>query len=861
MGGAGTIYRRINLRHTFRHRLRAFLTVAGIAAGVALTFSISVINTTLLTSFRSSIRDLAGSAELEVAAVDQAGLPERTVDEVEAVPGVQRAIPLLRATARISGFEGGERVLVLGATPEFSTLAPKGLAPASQIRIELEGDASGILLAVGVAEELGVEPGDRVAVETPQGTKPVTVSGTLAGGPVDLINGGNVALMLLPNAQELFDKVARVDSVYVVVDPQIPPEDIEVTIEERLQGAAIVGPPGERGQGLERVFSSLATLLSMGGTVALFVALFVVYNTMSMSLAERRREISMVLAFGAHRRAVFAAFLAEAALLGAVASLLGILGGYALASVLVGRAVEAYRFLPLSAGGAVVVPQSAVLVAMTGGLAVSLAGAFIPARRVLRVAPVESLRPDAAYEWVGAEFGRGSRGGLSIAVGLGGLSASILSLLAFLFVPEQKWIVTVGLLFGLTGVTFLLPHIVPLAIRIVRPFLLRGFGPLGRLASDALAKNPGRSTFTVAALVLTLGLVVAVASALGSYESQVERTAGAVIGAPLYVTSESYTGVTSDQPLSLSAREELATVPGVDYVYPLRFSLLDFGERQTLVYAVPVREVIERGVDTDLEAVGRDPDAFLEGLSRGEVVVSNLTAEARGLGAGDTVALPTPNGRRDFRIAGVFDDLVSFDSLYIHHDTYLRYWDDDKVDQFGILLEPGAEIADVKASLEQRVTGADLPARVLTKDQVLGRILDTIEGTFSLANGIQLAALVVAALTIANTMFTAILERRWEMGLERAIGMSGKQLARTVLLEAGAIGVIGGVGGAVLGTVSGYFMTQAMEAEFAWRVAFEVPWLLMAGSVALGIVGAAAAGFGPSKLAVRAPIIESLRYE
>ena len=825
-----------------------------------MTFSISVINATLLTSFRSSVRSLAGSAELEVAAADPAGLPASVVQTIEDVEGVDNAIPVVRATSRISGFSGTERVLVIGATPEFSTLAPEGLGPAGNIQVRFEGDPTGILLSESLAADLEVESGDRIAVETATGSKPVAVSGTIAGDLVDLLNGGKVGVMLLPAAQTLFEKGDRVDSVYVVADPTVPLDGVESALDEALGGAANVGPPGERGQGLERVFSSLATLLSMGGTVALFVALFVVYNTMSMSLAERRREISMTLAFGAERKSVFVAFMTEAALLGVVASAVGLAGGFLLASVLIERAVESYRFLPISASGQVTVPGSSVVIAAVGGLFVSIAGAFVPARRALGVAPIESLRPDAAYEW-GHARGAGQHPAIWTAVGVAGLVASAAGLVLFLFFPEQKWIVTVGLLFGLSGVTFLLPLIVPVAVGILKPVLQRTFGAVGRLAADALAKNPGRSTFTVAALVLTLGLVVAVASALGSYESQIERTAGALIGAPFYVTAESYTGLTSDQPLSIDARDDLEAVDGVEYVYPVRFALLDLGETQGLLYSVPVEEAIEEGATTELESISEDPEEFLSGLRRGEIVISNLTAETRGIGPGDTFTLPTPKGSREFRVAAIFDDLISFDSFYLNYEIYARLWEDDKVDEFGVLLEEGASEAEVKPRLEQLVAENDIPARVYSKEQLIGRILETVQGTFSLANGIQLAALIVAALTIANTLFTAILERRWEMGLQRAIGMGSRQLSRSVLLEAAGIGLIGGIGGAILGTVSGFFMTQAMEAEFAWRVPFEAPWALMVASLAIGIVVSAAAGLFPSRLAVRAPIIESLRYE
>jgi putative ABC transport system permease protein len=860
MRAATMLLRRVNLRHLSRKKLRTVLTVGGIASGVALMFSISVLNATLLSSFRSSIRDLAGSAELEVSAPDAAGLPARYLELIAGVPGVERSVPVVRTTTKVTGATGSERLVILGITPEFVTLFPRAGGPLGGVDVSggfgPRGD--GLLLASSVADRLDLRTGATAALETPAGTRPVTVTGRISGGAIGLLNGGEIGVMLLPAAQEMFDRGQRVDSVYVASDPTLPLSEVDAALEDALDGAAVVGPPGERNRGLERVFSSLATLLSMGGTVALFVSLFVVYNTMAMSLAERRREISMTIALGARRSAIFGAFLSEAILLGLVSSLLGLGGGLWLASTLVDRAADDFRIFSITASGPITVDPTSVLLALFGGLAVSVIGAYIPARRVLGVAPIESLRPVAAYEWEGAQ-GLGSRGILF--AGVAGVAASAGFLVAFLVRPDQRWIVTVGLLFGLTGVSLLLPRVVPWAIRILRPLLIRGFGTEGRLSGDALAKNPARSTFTVAALVLTLGLVVGVAGALSSYESQIERTATALIGAPVYVTSESFTGLISDQPLRGSLAEDLEKIEGVRFVYPLRFALLDLGDEQGLIYAIDVEGALEQGATSEMDAITDDPAGFLSGLRRGEINVSRLSAENLGVEVGERVELPTPSGAASFRVAAVFDDLLSFNSFYLDIQTYRELWSDHKADEFGVLLEDGVSVAEVKPRLEESIARRGLPAVVYEKEELVSRLLQVVAGTFELARGVQLAALVVAILTIANTMFTAVLERRWEMGLERALGMGGSQLGRTVLLEAASIGVIGGIGGIVLGGVTGFFMTQAMEAEFSWRVPFHLPLT----SLALALVGAtvlaALAGLLPSRLAVRTPIIESLRYE
>lgn len=296
-------------------------------------------------------------------------------------------------------------------------------------------------------------------------------------------------------------------------------------------------------------------------------------------------------------------------------------------------------------------------------------------------------------------------------------------------------------------------------------------------------------------------------------------------------------------------------------MYPIRFAFLDLGTEQGLVYAIPVESALEAGATTELGSITPDPAAFLSGLEAGGITVSRLAAERLEVEVGDDLTLPTPSGEATFRVAALFDDLLSFNSFYLNLSTYQELWKDDKADEFGVLLDEGVPIARAKADLEDVVARVGAPAEVFEKRELVERILDVVGGTFELAKGVQLAALVVAALTVANTMFTAVLERRWEMGLQRAIGMGGSQLAGTVLVEAAAIGIIGGIGGVLLGTITAFFMTQAMEAEFSWRISFQLPVLLSVVSIVGSVALAAAAGLLPSRLAVRTSIIESLRYE
>ena len=852
-------FRRVNLRHMRGRRLRTALTISGVGAGVALVFSISVINASLVENVRASVRSLGGEAEIEVAAPDPSGLPGGTVARVQGVEGVEKAFPATRTVSAALGDGVRRKALWLGVTLDFASLFPRDLGSLDDV--EISGGAGvvggGAILASELAQRIDVAEGDRIEVMTPHGPRPVEVAGIISGGALQTINGGDFGLLALPAAQQLFAKEDRVDSIYVVTDPDVAVEDVESRLDEELGGGAVIGPPGERATVFERTFATLQLLTSMAGLVALFVALFVVYNTMSMTVAERRREVSLGLALGMRRRQVFGAFLGESAMLGLVASIGGIAAGYLLARYLVETAIDGYRFiLPETTSGDAVVTTSALAFALVGGVAISMMGAFLPVRRVLTVAPIEFLRPHVP--WGGD--GPLARGPFLRIVTVASMVGSVAGLFLYMRAPGPG-LAAVTLIVVLTSVSLLLPWVMPLAIRVVSEVFRRVFGTIGRLAGDALARNARRTMMTAAALLLSLGMVVGVGSAIGSLEAQLQSRSEGWFGAPLFVSATTATGFGSDQPLPATLAGELREVDGVADAYPGRYSLINVKGDQTVIYAIPLAQAAGDGTSRTLTAPGVDQGEFIQSMDRGQVWVSRYTARRLDLDVGDAIELPTPFGKRSFEVGGSYDDLVPFDSMYMEQRVYARHWDDDRVDQFAIYPDEGTSISTLEENLEAFVASTDAPVRVSTREEVIGRVQDISQGLVSVARGIQLAAMIVAALTIANTMLMAVLERRWEFGLERAVGMGEKQLKNSVLLEAGGIGLIGGGGGVIFGTAVGLVILFMMEQSFAWRIPFQPQWALIALAIGGGVILSAVAAAYPRRVAARLPIVECLRYE
>lgn len=862
MKGLLAFLRRVNGRHLVEKRLRTALTVGGVAAGVALVTSITVINSTLLSSVREGIRSLAGAAEIEVAAADETGLPAGVVAEVDALEGVEAAVPVARTTAHLTGPRGESDTMILGIGPDFLKLFPTGLGEAGRVVVDgtLTPSARGVVLARGVADALGVGIGDLVRAETPSGTVALQVTARVSGPGISLLNGGDLGTMALPAAQEAFEKRERVDSIYVVVEDDAVAADVESAIDDALGGAAIVGPPGERGEAFERTFESIAALTSLAGAVSLFVALFVVYNTMSIALAERRREVSMAIALGAKRSQLFAAFLGEAGLIGVVASAAGVGAGIVLARVLVGRAADQFAAVGVRTTGPLTVEPWHVLLGLGAGIAVSLAGAFLPARRIMRVAPVEALRPEAGLEWARTRTGALTPA-RSLALGVAGVVVCLGGMALYIETGAYP-IAVVALGAGLGGITTVLPVVVPLGVRILRPLFARAFGPTGRLAADALAKNPGRTSVTVGSLVLTLGLVIGVGGAVDSLDAQFRDFARHWYSQPLYVQTNSYTGgVESDQPLSGKFVAALERVEGVDNVLPFRYANLTADGEQVIAYVHPTDGEARADAVEGLSVGGVDSEPLVDALDRGEVVVAEQMGQRRELEVGDEISIAGPDGLREFAVGGFFNDLASFDSMYMSTETYRRYWNDDRADSFGVDPAPGVAIGDLERRLEEAVEAEGMPAQVIRREEQIESIATTVDQIFSIAEGIQLAALLVAFLTIVNTMFTAVIERRWEFGLQQAIGMGRRQLGRTVVLEAAGIGLVGGAGAVVLGSGLGVLMLLSMNFLYAFDIPYQPPWTLFVVALAAGTAIAAVSAVYPRRLATRLHIVECLRYE
>lgn len=847
-----TVFRLVNLRQLTLRRQRALLTLLGIATSVSLVIAITVVNATVRGTVDGTAIGLAGGAQLEVRPIGVESLDDAIVRETRTAPGVTAVVPMTKQVTRMQRGSTAARVLVVGVPPEVSQLFPAGFGDAT--RHVVRPAPGTVVLSPRTAEALGASTGSRVTVSTPRGPAQLQVAAVLPRGPLSSVNGGELALAGLADTQRVFDRGELLDILYVTAG------DAGVSVralQDRLGRSVLVGDPGDSAAPYKHTFDGIAATTQQIRGVALLVALFLVLNTMAMSLAERRRDLALIATGGAQLPQIVAAFVAEAALLGAVGGAVGTGVGFLLAGGLVRQAEEVYQsVLPITASGSVRLTAAQALFGIGCGAAVAMAGAAVAARQILRLTPIDALSPAPSYA-----LGR-ERGARSRRLAVSGLATVVCAGLIVSLAPigSQPALVGVVLVLTLAGAVQLLPFLVSSLASVGQRVWPRLFGLRGRLAADGLVRAPGRTTITAGALALTIALVIASASGLGSFKREVNRAATTWYTSPLYVRANGEGLLASDQPLQAALRHELVGVEGVRAAYPMRVLLLERDARQLGVLAWPIAEAARHGdeITGDVPAGDRRLVAAVE---RGEVVVSRLTARRHSLEVGDVARFPAVRGVRSFDVAGTFNDLASSDAFYIEYAEYRRISDDTKADRFALVLEPGASPPAVAARVQRYLDARGLPATVATSTEMEDYVLDVLRGVFSLANGAQLAALLIAAMAVLNTMLTVTFERRRESGIQQMLGLTGRQLSGSVVLEAVAMSAVGAAIAVLLGLMLGFVMTVGIENQLAWHVGFHpAVGATVAATLIAVVVGAAAACY-PSWLATRPALMELLRAE
>jgi putative ABC transport system permease protein len=865
--GRGGLVRVLAWRRVADRPVRSCLAAAGVAAGVAFLFSITSINMQVASYVRSSAAPLTGPRMLQVTPATPGGLPDGLVDQLAGDERVAAAAPLLVARSDVSNGSHETGAFVLGLDQAAAALAPDEVDATD---LEVSDSATldrGLAISRGLARRLHVELGGEVTVHASTGSTALPVVAVASSRLIDRLNGGMAAVMPLEQAQQLFGRAGRVDQIVLLAEPDADLDALRDDLVAATDGIGIVGSPGDALTDGSSDFAAVQALTNLVGVFVLLAAVVLVFHTMSMATAERRTEIALARSLGSTRKQLLLVTLSEAGLIGVAGTAVGLVLGGLLARAVVPLARYAYGGgSPVDVPTDVTFQPGAVVIVAVAGVASALLGAAIPARAAARAAPIDAFRPAATYEWRNPS--NPSRRLALVAVGTACLIAGIVLLLRGPTGDLSSPTTILPAVFAYLGALILVPMGVPYVARVAGGLLGRLSTPTGRLAADALRANPRRTTINVMALLLPATTVVMSAIAFNSGLDEIGRLAHAVVAAPLNVDADSYVGgpggSVASQPLAPEHQAVLEAVPGVQAVLPYENANISPADGKAgVIYALPIN-VAQRAAVPDMVGFSRladDPAAFTERLAAGEVAVSHFAARRLDLEPGSRLTLSTPVGPREFTVGAVFDDWAFQDTFAIDLDTYRAIWHDDGAHRYAIVPTADASLDELHSLLEAAVTEAGMPAQVHTRDDAVDQLELSTASLLPLVRGMTLASLLFAALALANAAFTTVTERRWTLALQQTLGMTRRQVTRSLALEALTVGLVGALGAAVVGVALGLFTARFLADQLATTLPYTIPWALVAALTALGVAVAVAATSYPRRLAKRLTIIESLRFE
>lgn len=884
-----SLIRTISLRRVTEHRLRTAMTVAGVALGVAVLVAVVATNRSILASFRDTLTSVGGTVHLEVRGGDT-GISEDLLASVRQVQGVRTAAVALQRTLDLAdsvdadGRKAGEALAILainftedqqvlqtvyGVTPDQvgqRGSAVKAAAPTAddfENPLDVLDRPRQIVVSERFAARIGKKKGDTVSLMTKNGEQPFTLYAvTKEAGPQKAF-GGNLALMDYLDAQEVFDTPGRVDRIDVALlepEKEGEPQRVAQQIKKALGGQYEVEPPSARQARQQQLLRTFGISLTVAAGIALMVGMFLIYHTLSISVAQRRTEIGILRATGATRRQIATLFTLEGAVFGLVGSVIGVVLGRWLAAAMMKQAAGGITdvYVRIHTDEVQLEPQVAVWALVLGVVSAAVA-ALVPAVAASRLSPVETIRT-AAFDLHGAPSLRWTRRE-SLALGLLALAPVVAQLPPFGGFP---WfgLATMGML--LLAASLLARWLVVLATRLLAPLAARLFGLEGRLAADNVARGAAKGAVTVASLMVGLSMVIASSTMTFSFQHSMDQWIEQAVPADLFVTSGARLGGIKNQPLVSQVGDEIAKIPGVKGVDRVRLRNVDFRDTRILLLSMDthLRFRLHPNTWTVSSSIG-DQGTVLKRMQLGEgVVVSETLAHRCALKAGDLLPLQTATGEQKFIILGTIVDYSSDQgAVFIDRALYIRLWKDELVDTFEPYLEPGADLEAVRSAILANL-GKPYRLFVLTNAEFRAEIRHMIEQLFSVMRVLELVTVVISLLSVVNTLLTAILDRMREIGVLRAIGMLRRQLSRMILVESLCLALVGAALGLCVGVINGYVMLDVInKQETGWNVPVQVaPGLLAIYSLAVVVVGVLAAVY-PARVAGRIPVVDALGYE
>ena len=851
---------RVALRGLLGRKLRAALTAFAIVLGVAMVSGTFVLTDTIKSAFSTVFTTVYQNTDAVItgkSAISSSNngnspttpsLPASLLTQVRALPSVALASGGISDSAQLVGRNG--KVISSGGAPGLAfSYSPDGqhFNPLKLTSGSFPSGPNEIAIDSSTASKHNYKVGDEIGVVARGPVERFKIVGTVEIAGVSSLGGATMAVFTLPKAQQLFNKVGEYDTISVAAKHGYTPQQVVNQIKPLLgpsaqvrTGQAQAAQATKDTSGFLNIFQDF--LLAFGG-IALFVGSFVIANTLSITIAQRTRELATLRTLGATRRQVLRSVLIEAFVIGTLASIIGLFLGLLLAKGLNSLLVSFGINLPQTS---TVFKTRTIIVALAVGIVITMIAALRPALRATRVAPIAAAREGALLppsRW--AKYGTHAAYGTivsAVALMLIGLLVNSLS------TGLRLLAVGLGAVGLFLGVSMLAPKLVPPLVRVLGWPASRIGGSAGKLAQGNSARNPARTASTASALMIGLALVTLVGVLAAGLRTGFKTNVNKV-----FVADYAITATNNFSPISLASEQAARRVPGVTSVVGIRA-----GDGRAFGSTVNVTGVPPNASEAiKVDWTHGSPQTPAQ-LGSDGAFVDKSYANAQHLHVGSPLSVETPTGRfLHLTLVGVsnppsgaspYGDVsisqALFDSVYQNPQNLYSF----------VNVQGGVTPANTN-TLNAALAGFP-DAKVQTKSQFIDNQLSGLTTLLNLLYVLLSLSIVVSLFGIVNTLVLTVFERTRELGMLRAVGMSRRQVRRMIRHES----VITALLGAAFGIPLGILLAALIGATINFGT-FTVPIGTLVVFVIAAIIAGLIAAIWPARRAGRLNVLQALQYE
>ena len=847
---------RLALKSLWARRVRALTTILAVTIGVAFVAGTYILTDTTFAAFDEIFEDSLAKTDVVITAKEEVRqetgeVPSFEADvlpEVRKVDGVRIAVGQIFTTGAF--FNAKNEQIGTKFAPKFiSSDLPASLETQTYVEGRPPRDAKEAALDESAAQEADLGIGDTLKLASVERVASYRIAGLTKLGSASW-GGASIAGLTLPEAQRITGKRGEFDQILVAADEGVSEATLAQRVQERIADPALLVETAKQNaeRNSDQIRDDLGFLriaLLVFAFVALFVGAFLIFNTFSITVAQRIREFGMLRTLGAGRGQILGSVIVEALAIGIVGALVGLAGGYAIAVGLNALFVAIGIDLPTTA---LVTKDRTIFISLLIGIGVTLVSSLVPALRATRVPPIAAL--------LALELPRSRRrgivyAGLAVLLSVAGLALVLAGLFGGASGGSAAGLMGAGAVAVLLGVSLFSPRLVrPLASIAGRPLqLMRRL--IGRLARENTQRNPARTAVTAAALMIGLAVVAFVTVFAAGIKSSIATAVDESFQGELVLQNSD-----GFSPISPRAAGAARQVPGVDLVSTVRAAqakVVDGGKQRVSALAPDAAEVLT------IEWTEGGPGT-LRSLTDDQVILDKSLAGDEGLELGDRIRFLTQIGKRpDLEVVGEFEDKAELLGGAIVTQRLMASQFDQRDDFLDFIkLAPGADAEEVQGALVKAMDREFPVVEVRNQQELKENQEEQINQLLGLIYALLALAVIVSLFGIANTLALSIHERRRELGMLRAIGMSRRQVRTMIRYEAVITALIGAILGMVIGLVFAALIAQPLKDE-GFTLSYPVGQLIVL-LVFAGLAGVLAA-IGPARRASRLDVLESLQYE